>query len=374
MIVLIRCNDLVSDSRAKKYLDFYKAEGIDYRLIVWDRLGTSERLPNAVYCPVRSKYNQGGLAAIVDRLKWMWFILRTLFSFHDGLHIHACDLDAAFPAAVYKMFSRRKNFVLFDVFDWISDTLDNQGRIVSLAFRFMEWVSVRKADHIIICEPERVHQIPYNIEGRYSVLQNIPSFSQRDFLVKKAEYSFSNDLLTLVYVGSFTHNRCLAELIEEAAAGNYNLNIAGYGDARILELLEKNNDSPYIHYFGKVAYQDGLCIQYNSDIIYAMYSKITPNHFYAAPNKYYEAMFVGKPIITTKGIVVAEKVEANGIGYSIEETTESLVALVSSLTPEDIALKAAKSSQLWKHYSTATEDYLHSTYSHLMNLKQQTAS
>jgi hypothetical protein len=174
MIVFIRCNDIISDSRAKKYLDFLNREHVDYRIIAWDRLGNSVKLPNAVYCPSKSKYNQGGVAAIIDRLKWMWFILKTLFSFHDNLRIHACDLDAAFPAAVYKLLSRRKNYVLFDVFDWISDTLYNQGKIVSSAFVFMEWLSVKEADHIIICEPERIKQIPYNIEESIVFCRTFP--------------------------------------------------------------------------------------------------------------------------------------------------------------------------------------------------------
>ena len=74
MIVLIRCNDIISDSRAKKYLDFFQRKGVDYRIIAWDRLGNSERLPNTIYCPAKSKYNQGGVGAIIDRLKWMWFL------------------------------------------------------------------------------------------------------------------------------------------------------------------------------------------------------------------------------------------------------------------------------------------------------------
>ena len=365
MIVFIRCNDIISDSRAKKYLDFLNREHVDYRIIAWDRLGNSVKLPNAVYCPSKSKYNQGGVAAIIDRLKWMWFILKTLFSFHDNLRIHACDLDAAFPAAVYKLLSRRKNYVLFDVFDWISDTLYNQGKIVSSAFVFMEWLSVKEADHIIICEPERIKQIPYNIEGRYSVLQNIPSFSTTDFLYDEKDYHFDNNLFTLVYVGGFTNDRCLAELIDGAAKGFYNLNIAGYGTKNVLAQLESLRDCPNIRYYGKVEYTLGLRIMYNSDIIYAMYSKQNPNHLYAAPNKYYEAMFVGKPIITTNGIITADKVQKNGIGYGIDETSEAIERLVKSLTREDVKQKAEKASALWEEYKNATEQYLTNKYATL---------
>lgn len=370
MIVLIRCNDIISDSRAIKYTDFLTRKKIDFRIIAWDRLGNSQRLPNAIYCPVKSKYNQGGIAAIIDRLKWMWFILRTLFLLHDDLRIHACDMDAAFPASIYKMLSWRKNYVLFDVFDWISDTLYNQGKIVSAAFSLMEWICVKEADHIIICEPERIKQIPYNIQGKYSVLQNIPSFTTSSFLYEDKTYCFENGLLTLAYVGGFSQGRCLTELIEGAAQGHYNLNIAGYGDKKIVSQLESLKNCPTIRYYGKVEYSKGLRIMYNSDIIYAMYSKENPNHLFAAPNKFYEAMFVGKPLITTNGIITADKVMKNGFGYCIDETTESLVLLVNSISKEDINSKGSKASRLWQQYQSTTEHYLATTYSDIMHINK----
>jgi glycosyltransferase involved in cell wall biosynthesis len=229
----------------------------------------------------------------------------------------------------------------------------------------MEWLSVKEADHIIICEPERIKQIPYNIEGRYSVLQNIPSFSTTDFLYDDKDYHFDNNLFTLVYVGGFTNDRCLAELIDGAAKGFYNLNIAGYGTKNVLAQLESLRDCPNIRYYGKVEYTLGLRIMYNSDIIYAMYSKQNPNHLYAAPNKYYEAMFVGKPIITTNGIITADKVQKNGIGYGIDETLEDLEKLIQNLTRKDVAQKAEKVSALWGEYKNVTEQYLTNKYAAL---------
>lgn len=368
MIVLIRSNDIISDSRTRKYVDFLDSKKVEYRLLAWDRLGHSERLPHAIYCPAKSKYNQGGVAAIIDRLKWMYFVLKTLFALHDDLRIHACDLDSAFPAAVYKLLSRRQTFLLFDVFDWISDTLYDQGKIVAMAFAFMERFSVRQADHLIICEPERIRQIPYDIKGRYSVLQNIPSFDTRDFLYTDEHYHFDNTLFTLAYIGGLVPDRCLDELIDGAASGHYNLHIAGYGNNALVSKLEALQDCPNIRYHGKVVYTDGLRIMYNSDIIYAMYSKRNPNHLFAAPNKYYEAMFVGKPLITTQGIITAEKVAKNGFGYAIDETLESLLSLIASLTRDDVAGKAAKANALWPHYKDATERYLSTTYSELLHL------
>ena len=365
MIVLIRCNDVISDSRLKKYIDYLEKNGIVYRIIAWDRLGNSQKLPNVIYCNYHSKYNQGGIAAIIDRLKWMSFILFKLFSFRERLVIHACDLDAVFPSAIFKFLSFKKHYLIFDVFDWISDTLYNQGRIVSLAFSIMEKFSVLKSDHIIICEPERVRQIPYTIDGKYSVLQNIPSFSARSFLNVNEKYHFDNGLFTLAYVGGLTNDRCLEELINGAVKGEYNLNIAGYGDVSISGFLN-NVNSPYIRYYGKVDYKRGLNIMYNSDIVYAMYSKKNPNHLYAAPNKFYECMFVGKTIITTKGIIVGEKVLNMQIGYVVDEDEESIIKLVSSLSREDVVAKSLNAKEMWNHYEHNVDDYLNSTYSRLI--------
>lgn len=369
MIVFIRCNDIISDSRAMKYIDFLTRSKVEFKIIAWDRLGSSHPLPNAIYCPTKSKYNQGGIAAIIDRLKWMWFILKILFSFHDNLRIHACDLDAAFPAAIYKLLSRRKNFVLFDVFDWISDTLYNQGKIVSASFAFMEWFSIKKADHIIICEPERIKQIPYNIQGRYSVLQNIPSYTTADFIYEDMSYRFDNNLFTLTYVGGFAQGRCLTELIDGAVQGHYNLNIAGYGSKELVSRLESLKKCQTIRYYGKVEYKTGLRIMYNSDIIYAMYSKENPNHLFAAPNKFYEAMFVGKPIITTKGIITADKVMKNGFGYCIDESLDALIELVNNLTGEEVCQKSKTALSLWEQYKDTTQNYLTNKYAIYMRLK-----
>lgn len=370
MVVLIRCNDIVSDSRAKKYIEYYKENNIDYRVIAWDRTGQNPNQPNTIYFTGKSKYNQGGIKAIVDRVKWMHFVVKTLKSFNQSLKIHACDLDAAFPAVVFKRQSTKPQYVLFDVFDWFSDTLYNSGKLVLKAFRFMEKRTVKYSDHIIICEQERISQIPYSIEGRYSVLQNIPSFQDDSFLYKDSNCFFSNDKVTLSYVGGFTSDRCLDVLLQGAVDGLYNLLIAGYGNQNILEQLERAKCSSNVRYFGKVKYTDGLRIMYNSDAIYAAYSKTNPNHFYAAPNKYYEAMFVGKPIITTKGINVAEKVVKNQIGFEVDETYFDLCELIASIDKNELRKKGTIALEMWKQYSTTTQTYLSKIYPLVRGLVQ----
>ena len=149
----------------------------------------------------------------------------------------------------------------------------------------------------------------------------------------------------------------------------FNLLIAGYGSKEIEDKCKELSILSNIKYFGKVDYKIGLNIMYNSNIIYAMYSKSNPNHFYAAPNKYYEAMMLGKPIISTKGINMERKILDNNIGYIIEESSEELINLINSLSLDDIQEKGKAANLLWENkYKNYTSKFLNEEYIDLIKV------
>ena len=56
----------------------------------------------------------------------------------------------------------------------------------------------------------------------------------------------------------------------------------------------------------------------------AVYDPSIRNHRYAAPNKFYEALMLGKPVIMCRGTGFADVVEDNEIGICIDYSEESL--------------------------------------------------
>lgn len=365
MVILIRSNDIISDPRAMKYVNFYQKESIEYHLIGWNRDGHTKQSNNAHYYNNNIGYNIGGYKAALNRIKWFFYVIKTLLLFKKGnIVIHACDLDSAFPAIIYKKFFNRSVNVIFDVFDWYSATLYNQPKFILWSFKHMERIVVCSSYKIILCEVERKEQIPYPInESKISILPNIPDFSDRMFLVADPRYEFNNSLLTFAYVGGLVQERCLDEIIELALKGRINLLIAGYGGVNYEEKLSNLSDCPNIKYFGKVQYMDGLNIMYNADIIYAMYATSNPNHIYAAPNKYYEAMFLGKPLFTTKGTIVERKVIQNNIGYVAGESIESISDVIDTITHDDLMIMGKNASSLWNQkYCLYTKKYLDTIY------------
>lgn len=367
MIAILRCNSIITDSRAKKYIDFLNRKGIKYRVLGWDRTNENVTLKDTDFYKKKSGYNVGGFKAAKDRIAWMNYIIKYLKK-NKFKTIHACDLDTAFPAVVYKILFDKKANVIFDIFDWYSDTLNNQNVIIRLAFRIMERITTKYSDHIIICEQERRKQIPYKLKKEPLILPNIPSFPHTDFLKIEKEYQFGNNCPTLTYVGGFIEDRCLSELLRLVKDQHINLLIAGFGSQKLVdECIKLNEQYDNIKYFGKVEYTKGLNIMYNADILYAMYSKICPNNVFAAPNKYYETMLLGKPIISTKGIILEEKIIKNNIGYIVEEDYSEIVALIHSLQKNDLTTKSLNAKELWNNiYCNYTEDFLQKTYSNII--------
>ena len=351
MVVIIRSNDIFSDPRAMKYVTFLQDKKIPYILIGWDREGklSSVDKKKGYFFERRAGFNVGGWKAVINRVYWMFYVLRTLYQIHaNNAVLHGCDLDSAFTAAVYTCLWGKKISLIFDVFDWFSATLYNQSKYILYVFARMERFTVKQADKVIICEPERIEQIPYPItENKLEVLPNIPFFKENSFLKYWNDYHFNNNLITFAYVGGFYGERCIREIIEIAAEGEINLLIAGFGEPSYVARLQQLKDSPYIKYFGKVSYMDALNIMYNADVIYAMYATSNPNHIYAAPNKFYESMFLGKPIFTTVGTIVEKKVHENHMGYTSGESMQQIQQIIATITPVDLQEKGRNAHNLW---------------------------
>lgn len=365
-ITFIRSNQIHSDSRAEKYLTYYDDNNINYTIIGWDRNDTNAQRKNTIYYRRKVGYVVGGVKAAFNRLFWFWFVVRTLCNLkRKPEFIHACDLDCAFPAVLYKIFCNKNVYILFDVFDWMSVGMQVNGNsLISKSIFWMERLCLKHCNKLIICEDERRTQIPNHEKYDICVLPNIPMIKDEEIICqKKEEYQFNNGKITLSYVGWFGHGRFLDEMLDLAEKGVFNLLIAGYGNQDLMDKCNQMNGNGNVKYYGRVDYMTGLTIQYNADMVYAMYCKVINNHIYAAPNKYYEAMFLSKPLLTTSGIIIGDKVCKDGTGYTIEETKESFENLMLLLDVKEMKEMGIRSRKLWEEvYQDYTLNFLKSEY------------
>lgn len=341
MLVLLRSNDLERDPRVNKYINFYKKNKIDYNLVGWNRDDNTLLKENegVNYYNKKTSYG-GGSSNIKNLIFWNIYILKYLFRNRKKYKvIHACDFDTVLPSIIMKLFDKK---VIFDIFDVYSDSRDINSIFIKNIIKNTEKIVMKLSDNIIICEEERKKQIGI-YDNKIIIIPNIPQIQ-----LTPKEKSTKRSNITLSYVGTLEKNRGIENILEVVSKlKNINLEIAGYGT---LEKLVENFSSCYsnINFHGKVKYSDGLDIMKNSDLIVGFYYTASKNNIYAAPNKYYESLFLGKAILTNKGTIFSTKVQKTENGFCIAEGSEELIKFLENIKKIELDKKAKKSEVVWE--------------------------
>lgn len=360
MILLIRDNECF-EPRVRNYLRYFQSHQIPYHVIAWNRNGTARPDEHITFYERRAEYGKR-LANIPNKLGWMLFVMKEICRHRkDCVAIHACDIDGILPAlAVGKPLGKK---VIFDIFDWIS-SLTGRGIVYKLV-EFLQNFSYRHADAVILCEEERKDQAKANNDTVF-IVPNIPdgrTVFDQETLEKTAEDLRSYEQV-ISYVGVFDRDRGLENLLEAVSkCPHVKLNIAGFGvlDELIRSYADRCGN---ITYWGRVEYPVGQAIQKNSTMISAMYYLTSPLHKYAAPNKYYESLVLGVPLITTENTLVGSKTAKFDTGFVLDETADSLLALLRQQNLcEWIDKKKANCSDTWeKVYKDYYEHYMRTQY------------
>lgn len=144
------------------------------------------------------------------------------------------------------------------------------------------------------------------------------------------------DAARIAYIGHLTPTRAGEFLVDfvDAEGGSVVLLVAG--SVRLRSLVEKIANSSFVHSFGKVSRLHALSLMRDSHAVSLLYDPGIPVNRMAAPNKLYEALCVGTPVIVARGMSIAEEVAVHGLGWVVEYGNEQdLQNLIRDATNEE---------------------------------------
>lgn len=330
-VCILRSNPVKPDSRVEKEAWALAKAGYDVYILGWDRDPEVPECHDIVeVANVRIPITRlGHKATYGEGMKNLWaylafqFHMRQWLKKHDFDIVHACDFHTAFfSIGVAK---RKSSKFIFDIFDFL------YGEPKGLLQRFVKKVQlmiIDRADATIICTEERRHQIVGSTPRKLAVIHNTPSVAQFKQWGRKTKRT---ERTKLVYVGVFAKTRLLKE-IAEAVSGmpNVELHIGGFGilDDFFDDMADRFDN---IYYYGRLSYDQTLSLEDECDIILAAYDPSIENYRFAAPNKFYESLMLGKPVIMARGTGMSEVVAEKGIGELIEFSKEGFIDGVNRL-------------------------------------------
>jgi glycosyltransferase involved in cell wall biosynthesis len=257
-------------------------------------------------------------------LFWMWVFINLII--HRPKIIYSCNLDTLIPSYTFKVLFSAK--LVFDSFDkYAMAFIPPDYHVIYTLVDILENVLSSKADALITVSKERLATF-----GRYKpkyseVIMNCPEDRLEKIKQKSLSRFHVNGVFILVYAGIIHYDRgllLLAHAIREIKG--VRLILAGRAMEDIKQLLQ----SPNIQYLGVLEYDEALELQRLADAIPILYDPKIPINRVANPNKLFEAMMLGVPVITN---VCREIVSETGCGlvveYDLKSVKEALQYLIS---------------------------------------------
>lgn len=334
-LVIIRSNPVNPDPRVEKEAHTLLKAGYDVSIFCWDRNSKYKLRKVHMQVPAGSIgiYRVGipaQFGAGIKSLKPFILFQLTIFGWliknrKEYEIIHACDFDTAFTAFLLTRLLKKK--IIFDIFDYLYTRIEGKHKLFKRCIVFLQHKIINGADATIICSEKRKEQIKGSFPRILGVIHNSPQ--RREEIGNR--FILDNNKVKIIYVGILQDYRYLKELAKLVIANNLlELHIGGFGKYeeyfRNLTLENRN-----VIYYGKLSYNETLELESKGDIMTALYDPSVDNHYYAAPNKFYEALMLGKPLIMIRNTGMADIVEKYDIGEVIDNNIESLEKGINNL-------------------------------------------
>ena len=280
--------------------------GHEVHVVLWDRTlehPAEETRPGYRIERVRMRAPEGKATLLLRMPRWGREVRRRLRRLRPDV-IHAIDFDSLWPAlrANRELGAR----VVYDVFDFYAPMIARSiPGFVRRSLERFERKAAMRADLVILPDLARAAFFGEERPAKIIEVMNVPEAS----VVKGRP----QNLFTLFYGGQIARDRGLAELVRACESTGARLVVAGHGpDEDVLVPLVES--SPAAQFVGNLPYAEVLEWTASCDAVAALYDPGIPNNRLASPNKLFEAMMLGKPVLTNEGTSLGDFVGRESLG------------------------------------------------------------
>lgn len=324
-VVLLRSNAVNPDPPVEKVADTLLANGFDVTIVAWDRDSKEKVKEDKLHLQCgNAKIVRFGIPAVFGgglkkTFKQFFTFQKRLFSWlkKNSMEydiIHAFDFDTGFIAN--KIAKKYKKKLVYHILDFYVDSHGFSEGFSRNVIKKAEIGVINRADCTVICTEKRKEQIKGSHPKTLIIVHNTPKLT--DDIQGDMVSADSHERCRIVYVGILAGSRFLKETISLVKQDErYEFHVGGFGKMEN-EIIQEAKNCERITYYGKLPYNKTLALESSCDIMIAIYDPKVPNHKYAAPNKFYESLMVGKPIVMAKNTGFDEIIEKNNIGVLID--------------------------------------------------------
>lgn len=305
---------------------------------------------------------------LIQVLKLFEFIGRFVFRYRKFDVLHCNDLNGLFVGCCCKL-TRPKTIIVYDSHEFaINDVPNQSARSIKLK-KILEGFLIRFAHSVINVSDSIANEYAriYNIPKPHLVL-NCPAYHEQPKRNLFREYlGIRSDQSIFLYQGGLSKGRGIELLLEAFSDLDTDKNVLvcmGYGplEGLIQEKAQQQN-TVFFH----PAVPPDVLLNYTSSADYGIlfYEDTCLNHRYCSPNKIFEYLMAGLPVLTSNLFEMKRLVETEGVGIVAEENTVEGFrnAVEASLVQDYDAIQknvfAARKKYCWEEQEKELKEIYH---------------
>ncbi|MBF4256159.1 glycosyltransferase [Vibrio anguillarum] len=325
-IVNLVLNSFVNDSRVLKTSKTLINSGYDVSVVALHDSGLKEHetISNVSVYRIKLVTRSWPKYRLIQILKLFEFVVRFIFRYRKFDVLHCNDLNGFFVGFCCKL-TRPKIIIVYDSHEFaINDVPNQSARSIKLK-KILEGFLIKFAHGVI--------NVSDSIANEYSRLYNIPKphlvlncpayYEQPKRNLLRESLSIRSDQTIFLYQGGLSKGRGIELLLEAFSDLDSDRNVLvcmGYGPLEAL-IQEKAHQQSTIFFHPAVT--PDVLLNYTSSADYGVsfIEDSCLSYRYCLPNKMFEYLMAGLPVLTSNLFEMKRLVEIEGVGIVAEENT-----------------------------------------------------
>ncbi len=301
---------------------------------------------------------------VTESLGFTELMIRSLWALRRVrvTHVNAHSLSVLPTAVLFRLFKRAR--VIYDAHELETERWGLAGARKRVS-KLMERTLMPFVSTVVVVGPSIANWYRRQYPGKpVFVVRNIPHLaSQRsqDPTILRERLDVSANTVLMIYQGLFAEGRGI-ELMLAALSNTSNLNVhcvfMGNGplEPTIAQHAERATN---VHLIPPVPPDQVLAYTCGADVGLCMIENYCQSYHLSLPNKFFEYIAAGLPLVVCPRPDQEEIIAACGNGWVVEESDSALTGFLDQLTQDELRLKkkAAERSRARFDWSTDAKKY-----------------
>lgn len=341
-IANIVLNDFTNDSRVLKISTTLSSFGYEPAVVAMHNAGLSqsEYVQGVNVRRIKLLTRSWPKLKSIQLIKYFEFLIRAFWRFRKVNVVHCNDLSALPVGLLIKLFGRGKK-VIYDCHEYETEINGLKG-IEKSAKKWLERLLISYADAVITVsdsianEYTRLYKIP-----KPRLVLNCPTYHEQPKRnLFRENLGIRADQTIFLYQGGLSKGRGIELLLEAFSGLDSDKNVLvcmGYGPLEAV-IQEKAEQQSTIFFHPAVSPEVLLNYTSSADYGVSFIEDSCLSYRYCLPNKMFEYLMAGLPVLTSNLFEMKRLVEAEGVGIVAESNTvEGFRKAVTASLDQDYA-------------------------------------